>query len=48
MNYTKEVKIKDFKITSLGGDVAEIGAGVDAIMQFDYFESIFKPAVEGR
>ena len=48
MNYTKEVKVKDFKITSLGGDVAEIGAGVDAIMQFDYFESIFKPAVEGR
>ena len=49
MNYTKEVKIKDFKITSLGGDVAEIGAGVDAIMQFDYFESIFKPGpVEGR
>ena len=49
MNYTKEVKVKDFKITSLGGDVAEIGNGVDAIMQFDYFESIFKPSiVEGR
>ena len=38
MNYTKEVKIKDFKNYSLVVMLPKIGAGVDAlIMQFDYF-----------
>ena len=48
MNYVKTIKIKDVKITSLDGKVAEVGNGIDAIMQFDYFESIFKPSIEAR
>ena len=45
MSYLKNGKITDFKITSLNGRVASIGDGVSGIVQFDYFESIFKPAV---
>ena len=48
MNYVKTIKIKDVTITSLDGKVAEVGNGIDAIMQFDYFESIFKPSIEAR
>ena len=46
MNYVKSIKIKDVKITSLDGKVAEVGNGIDVILQFDYFESIFKPSIE--
>ena len=48
MNYVKSIKIKDVKITSLDGKVAEVGNGIDVILQFDYFESIFKPSIEAR
>lgn len=44
MSYIKNVKITDFKITGLNGRTASIGDGITAIMQFDWFESIFKPA----
>ena len=45
MSYIKNVKITDFKIIGLNGKTATIGDGVVSIMQFDYFESIFEPAV---
>ena len=44
-NYIKNIKIKDVKITSLNGNTATVGNGINGILSFDYFESIFKPSV---
>ena len=45
MSYIKNVRISDVEIESLNGKVASIGDGIQGIIQFDYFESIFKPSV---
>ena len=46
MSYITNVKLTNVKITALNGKTAEPGDGIDAIIQFDYYESIFKPSVE--
>ena len=45
MSYIKNVRISDVEIESLNGKVASIGDGIQGIIQFDYFESIFKPSI---
>ena len=47
MSYIKNVRISDVEIESLNGKVASIGDGIQGIIQFGYFESIFKPSVSG-
>lgn len=47
MSYIKNVKISNLVITSLDGSkTAEVGSGIDSVIQFDYFESIFNPSIE--
>ena len=45
MSYIKDIVFKNFRITNLEGQPADLGGEITTLTNFDYFESIFSPTV---
>jgi hypothetical protein len=45
MSYIKDILFKNFRITNLEGQPADLGGEITTLTNFDYFESIFSPTV---
>ena len=45
MSYIKDIRFNTFKLTDLEGNPADVGGEINAILNFDYYESIFQPNI---
>lgn len=45
MSYIKDIRFNTFRLTDLEGNPADVGGEINAILNFDYYESIFQPNI---